>query len=149
MNEFFHFVKCWFQLVNWQAFFNAPVHLITPVVKDFETVFKFTAVTPLESDAALLLACCMSDMFFYSIMEAGLGGAKLIVCTVASIFVYNIVWRHFSVPQSLGQLLMVCLNKKARILHPLRFLDDGFKSWPFEIFWAVEFCQKFMIRLNN
>ena len=44
----------------------------------------FTAVTPVESDAAWLLACGRSDVFFYSIMEAAPGG------TVAGIFVYNI-----------------------------------------------------------
>ena len=56
----------------WQAFFNARVHHITPMVNDFETVFKFSAVTPVESDAAWLLACCRSDVFFYSITEAAL-----------------------------------------------------------------------------
>ena len=70
----------------WQAFFNARVHHITPMVNDFETVFKFSAVTPVESDAAWLLACCKSDVFSYSIIEAALGGANKVVCTVAGIF---------------------------------------------------------------
>ena len=55
-----------------------------------QTVFKFTAVTSVESDAAWLLACCRSDVFFYSIMEAVLGEANIVVCTVADIFVDNI-----------------------------------------------------------
>ena len=54
MNEFVLFVKCWFHSVDWQAFFNARVHHITAVLDDFETVFKFTAVSPMESDAAWL-----------------------------------------------------------------------------------------------
>ena len=45
LNEFVLFVQCWFQLVDCQTFFNARVHHITAVVKDFKTVFKFTAVT--------------------------------------------------------------------------------------------------------
>ena len=60
------------------------------MVNEFKTVFKFTAVRPVESDAAWLLTCCRSDVFFYSIMEAALGKANIIACTVAGIFVYNI-----------------------------------------------------------
>ena len=47
------------------------------MVNDFETVFMFTAVTPVQSDAAWLLACCRSEVFFYCIMEAALGGANI------------------------------------------------------------------------
>ena len=53
------------------------------VVNDFE-------VTPVESDASWLLACCRSDVFFYSITEAALNRANIVVCTDAGIFVYNI-----------------------------------------------------------
>ena len=76
MNQFVLFVQCWFQLVDCQAFFNARVHHITAVANDFETIFKFTAVTPVESYAAWLLACCRSDVFFFSITEVGLSRAK-------------------------------------------------------------------------
>ena len=47
------------------------------VVNDFESVFKFTAVTPVESDAAWLLACCRSDVIFYSILEAALSRGNI------------------------------------------------------------------------
>ena len=57
------------------------------MVNDFETDFKFTAVTPMESDVAWLLACCRSDVFFYSIIEAALCGANILVGTVAGILV--------------------------------------------------------------
>ena len=62
----------------------------TAVVDNLETVFKITAVTIVESDPAWLLACCRSDVFFYSIIEALLSRAIIVVCTVAGIFVYNI-----------------------------------------------------------
>ena len=44
----------------------------------------------MEGNVAWLLACCRSAVFFYSMIEAVLGGANIVVCTVAGIFVYNI-----------------------------------------------------------
>ena len=123
MYEFVLFVKCWFRLVDWQAFFNAHV-------------FKFTAVTPLESVAAWLLARCRSDVFFYSIMEAALSRANIVVCTVAGIFGNNIVWLVFLRSTVSGTIVGGLFRQKgSNIVHSacnenllVRFLDDGFHS---------------------
>ena len=70
------------------TFFNTRVHHITPVVNYFETIFKFTAITPVESNAAWLLACCRLDVFFYSIIEAALSRDNIVSYSIAGIFVY-------------------------------------------------------------
>ena len=97
------------------------------VVDDFETVFQFTAVTPVESDASWLVACCSLGVFFYSIMEATFGWANIVVCTV--VFVNN--W-HFSVSVS-GAIADGLIRKIGSNIVPsardgnllLSFLDDG------------------------
>ena len=96
MNDFILFVHCWFKLVDWQAFFNVRVHHITAVVNDFETVFKFTVVTPVESEAAWLLACCRSDVFFYSILEAALSRGNIVVRIFRIHSLWDNCWWSFS-----------------------------------------------------
>ena len=106
------------------------------MVNDYESVFKFTAVTPVESDAAWLLACCRSDMFFFSIIEAALSRANIVICTVAGIFVCNISSLVFFGSTFSGSIFVGLFQQEGWNIVPsacnenllVRFLDDGFYS---------------------
>ena len=55
------------------------MHHITHVVNDFEAIFKFNAVTPVESNAVWLV---VGWMFSSTVIEVSFGGANIFVCAV-------------------------------------------------------------------
>ena len=88
------------------------LHDITSMVNNCETVFKFTAVTPVEGNSAWLTACCRLD-----VLEA-----NIVVFIVAAIFIYNIAWLAFFGATVSGTIFDGLFDKKARILCPLRLI---------------------------